>query len=256
MSSASTAPIDFHAPYPDNLRPSADPMALTNQRTFIYDHGAAMDPCQHPHLLRRHGQYVAHNEGPAGPNYLIPLISLSPSPLHLDITAAIPMNWVEDVYNPDWDARTDERLHWRGANTGVYHANFYQWDLTHRINMMRWAQLGWSSTLRILGLGVKRGERVGEGTVVHKTRWAPATLDIGFAGEPIACEKEDGTCDELADMFEWKKKVTVEEAGNYKYILDMDGNAWSSRFKRLITTSSCIFKATVYPEWYASRFWS
>ena len=33
----------------------------------------------------------------------------------------------------------------------------------------------------------------------------------------------------------------------------MDGNAWSGRFKRLMASNSLIFKATVYPEWYADR---
>ncbi|KAG6858275.1 hypothetical protein C0991_003157, partial [Blastosporella zonata] len=34
----------------------------------------------------------------------------------------------------------------------------------------------------------------------------------------------------------------------------LDGNGWSSRFKRLITSNSLIFKATIYPEWCASSF--
>jgi hypothetical protein len=33
----------------------------------------------------------------------------------------------------------------------------------------------------------------------------------------------------------------------------MDGNGWSSRFKRLMTTKSLIFKASVYPEWFTER---
>ncbi|KAF9078042.1 hypothetical protein BDP27DRAFT_1310663 [Rhodocollybia butyracea] len=237
-------PIDFDAPFPDNLRPDADPMSPANKRTFIYDHRAAMDPCQHPHILKRHGEFVSHLTGPTTPAYLLPLISVSPSALHLDITAALPINWVEDVYNPDWKDRVDERLHWRGTNTGIYHQKSFLWRFSHRINMMRWTQLDWSSSLRILGLGAKRGERVGEGNVVHKGRWAPAALDISFIDKPTSCE-DDGTCDELAHMFDWKKRVS--------YILDMDGNGWSSRFKRLITTSSCIFKATIYPEWFTDR---
>lgn len=29
----------------------------------------------------------------------------------------------------------------------------------------------------------------------------------------------------------------------------VDGNGWSSRFKRLMTSNSVVFKSTVYPEW-------
>lgn len=33
----------------------------------------------------------------------------------------------------------------------------------------------------------------------------------------------------------------------------MDGNGWSSRFKRLMTSNSVVFKSTVYPEWFTQR---
>lgn len=32
-----------------------------------------------------------------------------------------------------------------------------------------------------------------------------------------------------------------------------DGNGWSSRFKRLMSTNSLILKSTIFPEWYADR---
>ncbi len=34
----------------------------------------------------------------------------------------------------------------------------------------------------------------------------------------------------------------------------IDGNGWSGRFKRLITSNSMIFKSTVYPEWYVFTY--
>lgn len=223
-------------------------MSRPSSRTFIHDHRAAMDPCQHPHLLRQHGQFIKYNRGPAPKTTLSPLISFSPSMLHRDIIAAIPLNWVSDVESDlAWEDKDDERLHWRGVNTGTFHSDEFQWRLTHRIKTVGWAQDNLHSNLRLLGLGSKMGEPLGKGTVVKKARWAPSMLDIGFSGRPISCD--DATCDELVNMFEWKKYVSPENAGKYKYILDVDGNAWSARFKRLITSSSCIFKATIYPEW-------
>ena len=29
----------------------------------------------------------------------------------------------------------------------------------------------------------------------------------------------------------------------------IDGNGWSARFKRLMTSNSLIFKSTIFPEW-------
>jgi hypothetical protein len=33
----------------------------------------------------------------------------------------------------------------------------------------------------------------------------------------------------------------------------IDGNGWSSRFKRLITSNALVFKAAVFPEWFTER---
>ncbi|KAJ3774584.1 glycosyl transferase family 90-domain-containing protein [Lentinula raphanica] len=255
-SAAPSAPIDFNGPYPAHLWPNGEPMSPAHTRTFIHDHRTAMDPCQNPHILRHHGQFVKFGHGVDPRTLLIPRFSFSPSTLHHDILFANPMNWVAELpggANPAWEERVDERLHWRGANTGIHYSKRILWRLSHRIKMVEWANDHLYSGLRILGLGAKRGERVGEGTVVEKARWAPAMLDIAFAGQAINCEEQDGTCAELREMFEWKKRVNFIDAGKYKYVLDIDGNAWSARFKRLMTTSSCIFKATVYPEWFTDR---
>lgn len=107
----------FYDPTPFN-RSSLDPMSSASSRTFIYDHRAAMDPCQHPHLLRQHGQFVNHFRGPAPKTTITPFFSYSPSLLHRDITAAIPLAWVAEVDDPDWELKLDQRLHFRGSNTG------------------------------------------------------------------------------------------------------------------------------------------
>ena len=39
----------------------------------------------------------------------------------------------------------------------------------------------------------------------------------------------------------------------YKYLMDVDGNGWSGRFHRLMSTKSLVFKSTIFPEWYADR---
>lgn len=40
---------------------------------------------------------------------------------------------------------------------------------------------------------------------------------------------------------------------SYKYLLDVDGNGWSARFKRLMSTNSVVLKSTIFPEWYTDR---
>lgn len=39
----------------------------------------------------------------------------------------------------------------------------------------------------------------------------------------------------------------------YKYLLDVDGNGWSARFKRLLSTNSVVLKSTIFPEWFTDH---
>lgn len=43
------------------------------------------------------------------------------------------------------------------------------------------------------------------------------------------------------------------EANEYKYLLDLDGNGWSARFKRLLSTNSVVLKSTIFPEWFTEH---
>ena len=47
--------------------------------------------------------------------------------------------------------------------------------------------------------------------------------------------------------------MTHEEALEYKYVVDVDGNTWSSRFQRLLLGGSVVFKSTIMPDWWNQR---
>ena len=92
------------------------------------------------------------------------------------------------------------------------------------------------------------GERVGQ----PKPHWSgalnPKLMDVAFAGRAHQCTTQR-ICDSIEEKFEFRSFQTLAESANYKYVMDVDGNAWSGRFKRLMLANSVIFKATVYPEW-------
>ncbi|KAJ7596234.1 glycosyl transferase family 90-domain-containing protein [Mycena floridula] len=186
------------------------------QKTFIHDHRAVMDPCNHPNLLWHHGGFLSHNSGPKPQKSMIPEFSSCSTTVHHNIRIPTPYGWIEDMprsEDPEWDHKSDKRLLWRGTNTGIYFGED-----------MRWREN------------------------VHKAHLNPVMFDISFAGTPAACTP--AICKELKGMFEWKEIQTRKEAGIYKYV---DGNGWSGRFKRLITSNSVVFKSTIYPEWYMER---
>ncbi|KIJ63998.1 glycosyltransferase family 90 protein [Hydnomerulius pinastri MD-312] len=233
---------------------SSDP-APPDTKTFIYDHRATMDVCNHPTLLRQHGQLLSHGIGPGSLHSIVPQFSYSSTSLHMDIHVTPTLSWVDDIPrrdDPKFEDKADRRLLWRGAETGIRHDHTKEWRLSHRDRLVAWAN-ELNGTTRVLRSPVSETERVGSGEDIQMSSLNPAMLDIAFAGQPLSCSKSKDQCELLLASYEWRPKQSIAEAGQYKYIMDVDGNGWSSRFKRLMTSNSLIFKSTIYPEWYSDR---
>ncbi|KAK7026875.1 hypothetical protein VNI00_015417 [Paramarasmius palmivorus] len=248
--------------------PHFKPPSRNQTKTLIHNHLQSMDACTNPHLFRTHGQFLSYDHG-RGPNLerdnqgWAGVISFSPTRLHADITAAIPLEWsvppAHDNEEVRWKLKTDMRLHWRGTNTGMWAGDDMEWELGQRMRMMDMLQVNeitgsqfpepfvYPEELDILveGEGVR---------AVSREQYTNAMMDVAFAGQPTSCSRSQGICTEIFERYEWRRGVERAGVGRKrKFLLDVDGNAWSSRFHRLISTGSVVFKSTVYPEWWSDR---
>lgn len=71
----------------------------------------------------------------------------------------------------------------------------------------------------------------------------------------IECDK--GACEEMSRELQWIPTHTPQsDLPKMKYLLDVDGNAWSSRFLRLMAAESVVLKSTIFREWTAHYGWS
>ncbi|KIL62815.1 glycosyltransferase family 90 protein [Amanita muscaria Koide BX008] len=226
------------------------PPARRKYKTFIYDHLRSMDPCLHPEHFYHHGQFLSHNEGPQPQPTLFPEFAYCSTMLHHNIRIPNPYSWVNDSKDADWDDKVDERLLWRGRNTGMFQSEQSRWQPSHRIFLVQHTN-ELNGTLPILFPTHNESERVGAPKHYRKARVNPAMMDTAFVDTPISCTP--AVCEKLPKMYNWRGRQTHAEAGRYKYVIDVDGNGWSGRFKRLMTSHALIFKSTVYPEWYMDR---
>ncbi|KAJ6551291.1 glycosyl transferase family 90-domain-containing protein [Mycena capillaripes] len=237
----------------DSLNLDGDPPPKTTKKTFIHDHNLAMDPCLHPRHFWHHGHFLSYKRGPSPEREMVPEFSYCSSHVHHNIRIPNPYGWLDDIPrsdDPEWDDKIDERVLWRGSSTGISHSANTRWQHSHRISLLRIAN-DLRGTISILSPMKSSREPVGDPVEVRKARLNPGIMDVAFAGDPIMCDRD--TCKYLQKIFPWRRRQTMQEAGDYKYVIDVDGNGWSGRFKRLITSNSLVFKATIYPEWYIDR---
>ncbi|EIW69878.1 hypothetical protein TREMEDRAFT_61649 [Tremella mesenterica DSM 1558] len=231
-------------------------LSSTPTKSFISSHSSLMDICDHPELVPLHG--TLSGKVPAVGD-LTPIFVLSKTNLHSDILGIPTEQWVEDTPALSWGRKTDSRLLWRGSNTGVWHSGQTTWRSSHRTRLVRMASKididGEYGGVEVLPAPKSlRGQMVGN--EVRELTWEEVNehyLDVGFVSGPIQCDKENGTCEQLQEEFNWLERIKPEQENRYKYILDVDGNAWSARFKRLLSSGSLISKSNVMPEWWTDR---
>jgi len=94
-------------------------------------------------------------------------------------------------------------------------------------------------------------EPVGEPLERYRSAMNLAMMDVGFAADYGNCEGI--ACDVMAEELGQRDRKNQYEMGRYKYFFDVDGNGWSARFRRLMSTHSVVFKSTLYAEWFSER---
>ncbi|WVF68637.1 hypothetical protein IAT40_003407 [Kwoniella sp. CBS 6097] len=249
------------------------------KKKFISSHRASMDICANPGLLDIHGSLIAGKKRQV--DKLTPIFSLSKTESHSDVLGVPLEQWVDvnandgsgsgsvSVKQVSWDKKRHDRLLWRGSNTGMHYAIDTPWRGSQRTRLIKLANrkstgdgahaAKANEKIQVHVLSPGKGVNSQTGTM-EESMWSANVadlnarfMDIGFTGSPIQCDIADGTCGELAQEYTWGTRVNPEQAMEYKYIMDVDGNAWSARFERLLASGSLVFKSTIYPEWWTDR---
>ncbi|KZS99159.1 hypothetical protein SISNIDRAFT_448018 [Sistotremastrum niveocremeum HHB9708] len=228
-------PADLHAARP---------------KTFIHDHVKSMDPCIHNEAVHLSGFLSNHGKGPGPGTKVVPSFSMCATTLHSDILAVAPEQWTEYIeFDPPWEEKQNAQLFWRGSNTGAEYSHQTQWNISQRIRLID-QSMDQDGTYGVL-LPTDRFTPVGSEVKKNGKLLAERFMSVSFVEGAIQCE--DSVCDLLEQKYTFGEVVNHTIANQFKYMIDVDGNGWSARFKRLMTTRSCILKATTFPEWYADR---
>ncbi|WVQ82763.1 hypothetical protein IAT38_004895 [Cryptococcus sp. DSM 104549] len=241
-----------HKPLRETYNPDALPdldALWIGDKSFIWDHKATMDPCTHPTLTHLVGFLSGHGKGPGPSSELYPVLAMCKTTLHADVLAVSMEAWTEDVGDdPAW-AEKDDRMLWRGKTTGIYFKDGVPWNISQRINLVHQTSQT-SGSLPLLPASPAT-------TPVGAAQDSPLAdlnaklMDVAFVDEAIQCD--EAVCKEVQKGYKFGSRKNWAEGNGYKYLLDIDGNGWSARFKRLMTTSSVVLKSTIFPEWYTDR---
>jgi hypothetical protein len=182
---------------------------------------------------------------------LVPLFTFAKTTAQADILVT-PLEQYSSTYigyDPDWKLKTKNKLLWRGSTTGVEFNGDFDWRNSQR-SRLHFMTNQKSGTRKVLA-PTQTGQHGLDWIELDLGKFNEKYMDASFSGGPVQCD--EATCKIMEEEIEFKPTMGLDESYQYKYLIDVDGNGWSGRFHRLMSTKSVVFKSTIFPEWYGSR---
>ncbi|TID23987.1 glycosyltransferase family 90 protein [Venturia nashicola] len=213
---------------------------------FVYNHTAFSDICNSPSLRETYGFFDRPNAFNIVQD-LFPIFSQSKISSFQDIIYPSPWYWAGKV---DYDSHKDmpwekkqNQMYWRGSTTGGFSRNG-GWRRQHRQRVVR--KMSAPDTTRILEDRGEGGEHKWLSKDVSRKDYKDI-VDVNFSH---VGQCDPGDCKAQKDFFSVGERVDQQDAWKYKFLLDMDGNAFSGRFYAFLKSHSLVHKMSIFQEWH------
>ncbi|CAG7920250.1 unnamed protein product [Penicillium olsonii] len=220
---------------------------------FIFNQTAFSDVCKSPSLQHRLGLFESPHTLKLT-NELTPVFSTSMPSSFQDIP--VPSTWYhekmasfDEESDIDWTDKT-RQLYWRGGNTGG-HTDEHTWRNTLRQRVI--GNLTHPSSTQYV---LRPADANHHGINHSASGWTTQEIQQGQYDKHLNlkfttishCEE---SCDSQTKFFGGEAEVDEpSKAWNYRYLLDMDGWAYSGRFYSFMNSKSLPLKVSLFREWH------
>ncbi|GAA5985681.1 hypothetical protein JCM10908_007067 [Rhodotorula pacifica] len=215
---------------------------------FIHQHSNAMTYCMNPQNFLLHGATAV---GPSL-NSLQPSFSLSRHFWTGDLVWPSTILYDLNPKNESTFRDKGHKLLWRGTPDGVGVETGSPWRRSHRFRLIALTN---SNSSRVRTIRETRRNSFGQEYQVDVERSFQELnqrySNVRPTGVPVQCEPE--LCEEITRTLPFSEKISLEEMADNRYVMDVDGNAYSARFRAHLASNQVPFKSTVFPEWYDGR---
>jgi hypothetical protein len=229
---------------------------------FVSNYTMSTSICHQPDLKGLHGALIEPLTVSAA-THLFPLFGGSKLATNNEILLPAPMYWAKDPRfvaggpSDPWEEKNN-RIIWRGvASGGRNKAENWRSFHRHRFVAMtnatqvrraeNWEEspLNWARPPSIYKLKALDDNRLSD--------WLEESVDAGFVSLSCFPEQPEGGCDYTDNWFESVPGVVMPDQYHNKYLVDIDGNSFSGRYRAFLMSNSLPIKATLFREWHDSR---
>ena len=236
---------------PDNVTPySLGPLG------FIYNHTAFTDICNTPSLATSFGFFERPNAYVVTHD-LIPVFSQSKISSYQDILYPSPWYWADKVIydreqDESWKSKISQ-LWWVGSTTGGF-SRLGGWRHQHRQLMVQKINALDNAKVMLNRASILKTDNKDVGG--ENLNWALNTVERKDYAEMMNVHfSHVGQCDEvdcvaMNEYFRIVEPAGFQTAWKYKFLLDLDGNAFSGRFYAFLKSKSLPIKMSIFREWH------
>ncbi|KAL9100503.1 MAG: hypothetical protein Q9163_004126 [Psora crenata] len=213
---------------------------------LIFNKTAFSNICLSPSLRERYGFFVRANAFNIVHD-LFPVFSQSKVSSYQDILYPSPWYWSNKVaYNGstdyNWDKK-ENKLYWRGSTTGGFSRDG-GWRRQHRQRFV--GKINARDNTKVMEN--RNTKNFSEWIINEAPRINYKDLmDVKFSN---VGQCDQGDCEAQREYFEVVDPAGQDDAWRYKYLLDIDGNAFSGRFYAFLKSMSLVFKMAIFREWH------
>ncbi|KAF3219670.1 F-actin-capping protein subunit beta [Orbilia oligospora] len=191
---------------------------------FLESTKSSLDLCRNPAYHNQYGMFTSPCTFVATEG-LVPVFSVARVSTMRDVLVPGHDYHNEGFLNKnDVDFRNftskENKLYWRGSNTGTYASPQMKWETNHRARFML------------------------------KVRNNTDLFDVGMTAY-IQCDWN--VCQAMEQALGLPPRADKNASFKYKFVMDMDGNGYSGRFYRLLQSNSVVFKQTLVEQWHDER---
>lgn len=241
--SRASCPVDSPARSLEDHPQDNDAAYTYGELGFIHNTSAFSDICLSPSLQHSYGFFDRPNAFDVVHD-LFPIFSQSKISSFQDIVYPSPWYWADKVpYTEKRDFKwvdKEDNMYWRGSTTGGF-SRAGGWRRQHRqqfvdnVNSLR--------TTKILS---GQADDVWTSQEVKQQQYQNLfDVKFTFVGQ---CDPED--CHAQEEYFDIAKAADREDAWAHKYLVDVDGNAFSGRFYAFLHSNSFVYKLALFREWH------
>ncbi|GAA5833820.1 hypothetical protein JCM11251_005974 [Rhodosporidiobolus azoricus] len=216
--------------------------------SFVRSHHNEMSYCTNPQNLDLHGST-------SGNVYLRPLepsFALSRTGPDGDLLWPSTIQYDLNPKNESAFLEKQNKIVWRGSPDGIWVGRNMKWRQSQRMRLLTLTNSN-DTAPRLLRLTLpdRLGREYQLDTTSSLAELNERYMDIKATGGPVQCEED--LCQYLRETMKFVEKSSLESMADHRYVMDVDGNAYSARFRTHLLGNQLPFKATIYEEWYTSR---